>query len=118
MGNVTSSVAARLAFFPPEPATYGVEPTEDGAAAGGLLRMTGVSPDAGVEVRALPTRAGTRVVSAFWRHPAARLTLLYSHGNAADLGQMVGLFLELRAHLRVNIMRLWCLYRKSKFLKR
>ena len=102
MGNVTSSVAARLAFFPPEPATYGVEPAHDGA---GLLRMTGVSSDAGVEVRALPTRAGTRVVSAFWRHPSARLTLLYSHGNAADLGQMLGLFLELRAHLRVNIMR-------------
>jgi len=105
MGNVTSSVAARLAFFPPEPATYGVEPAQDAAAAGGLLRMTGVSSDAGVEVRALPTRAGTRVVSAFWRHPSARLTLLYSHGNAADLGQMLGLFLELRAHLRVNIMR-------------
>ena len=103
MGNVTSSVAARLAFFPPEPATYGIE-AQDGA--GSLLRMTGVSPDTGVEVRALPTRAGTRVVSAFWRHPAARLTLLYSHGNAADLGQMFGLFLELRAHLRVNIMRL------------
>jgi hypothetical protein len=102
MGNVTSSVAARMAFFPPEPATYGVE-AQDGA--GSLLRMTGVSPDAGVEVRALPTRAGTRVVSAFWRHPAARLTLLYSHGNAADLGQMLGLFLELCAHLRVNIMR-------------
>ena len=107
MGNVTSSVAApaRLAFFPPEPPTYGVEPAQDGAGAGGLLRMTGVSSDAGVEVRALPTRAGTRVVSAFWRHPSARLTLLYSHGNAADLGQMLGLFLELRAHLRVNIMR-------------
>ncbi|RLN07556.1 alpha/beta hydrolase domain-containing protein 17C [Panicum miliaceum] len=104
MGNVTSSVAARLAFFPPEPATYGVEPAQDGAGAGGLLRMTGVSSDAGVEVRLLPTRAGTRVVSAFWRHPSARLTLLYSHGNAADLGQMLGLFLELRAHLRVNIM--------------
>ncbi|KAL6591417.1 hypothetical protein ACP70R_026047 [Stipagrostis hirtigluma subsp. patula] len=99
MGNVTSSVAARLAFFPPEPATYAVEPAQDG-----LLQMTGVSPDADVEVRALTTRAGTRVVAAFWRHPAARLTLLYSHGNAADLGQMIGLFLELRAHLRVNIM--------------
>ncbi|TVU27889.1 hypothetical protein EJB05_19390 [Eragrostis curvula] len=103
MGNVTSSVAARLAFFPPEPATYEVTPAaQDGA--GGLLQMTGLSPDAGVEVRALPTRAGTRVVAAFWRHPAARLTLLYSHGNAADLGQMLGLFLELRTHLRVNIM--------------
>uniref|UniRef100_A0A0A9D1V2 Uncharacterized protein n=1 Tax=Arundo donax TaxID=35708 RepID=A0A0A9D1V2_ARUDO len=102
MGNVTSSVAARLAFFPPEPPTYEVHPAPGADA--GLLQMTGVSPDAGVEVRALPTRAGTRVVAAFWRYPAARLTLLYSHGNAADLGQMLGLFLELRAHLRVNIM--------------
>ncbi|KAG8072750.1 hypothetical protein GUJ93_ZPchr0006g40683 [Zizania palustris] len=99
MGNVTSSVAARLAFFPPEPATYELV-AEDG----GGMRMTGVSADGAVEVRALPTKGGTRVVAAFWRHPSARLTLLYSHGNAADLGQMLGLFLELRAHLRVNIM--------------
>ncbi|CAM0943446.1 unnamed protein product [Alopecurus aequalis] len=100
MGNVTSSVAARLAFFPPEPATYEVT----APAEGGALRMTGLLPDAAVDVHALPTRAGTRVVAAFWRHPAARLTLLYSHGNAADLGQMLGLFAELRSHLRVNIM--------------
>jgi hypothetical protein len=99
MGNVTSSVAAKLAFFPPEPATYEV------LAEGAGLRMTGVLPDANVDVHALPTRAGTRVVAAFWRHPSARLTLLYSHGNAADLGQMLGLFMELRSHLRVNIMR-------------
>ncbi|KAM3224150.1 hypothetical protein ACQJBY_057511 [Aegilops geniculata] len=100
MGNVTSSVAARLAFFPPEPATYEVAAEEGGAG----LRMTGVLPDANVDVHALPTRAGTRVVAAFWRYPTARLTLLYSHGNAADLGQMLGLFMELRSHLRVNIM--------------
>ncbi|KAM0897664.1 hypothetical protein ACQ4PT_022432 [Festuca glaucescens] len=105
MGNVTSSVAAKLAFFPPEPATYEVLAA---AEAGGALRMTGVLPDANVDVHALPTRAGTRVVAAFWRHPSARLTLLYSHGNAADLGQMLGLFMELRSHLRVNIMRAGC----------
>ena len=102
MGNVTSSVAAKLAFFPPEPATYEVLAA---AGEGGALRMTGLLPDAAVDVHALPTRAGTRVVAAFWRHPSARLTLLYSHGNAADLGQMLGLFTELRSHLRVNIMR-------------
>uniref|UniRef100_A0ACD5ZFL2 Uncharacterized protein n=1 Tax=Avena sativa TaxID=4498 RepID=A0ACD5ZFL2_AVESA len=100
MGNVTSSVAAKLAFFPPEPPTYEVLAADPG----GALRMTGVMPDANVDVHALPTRAGTRVVAAFWRHPSARLTLLYSHGNAADLGQMLGLFMELRSHLRVNIM--------------
>lgn len=103
MGNVTSSVAARLAFFPPEPPTYELV-AEEGGGGGGVVRMTGVSADAGVEVHALPTKGGTRVVAAFWRHPSARLTLLYSHGNAADLGQMYELFVELSSHLNVNLM--------------
>ncbi|XP_008813669.2 alpha/beta hydrolase domain-containing protein 17C isoform X1 [Phoenix dactylifera] len=101
MGNVTSSVAAKFAFFPPEPATY--EVVREGGG-GGRLFMTGVSPDKNVEVHLLETKAGNRIAAAFWRHPLARFTVLYSHGNAADLGQMVDLFLELRAHLRVNIM--------------
>ncbi|KAG1326605.1 alpha/beta hydrolase domain-containing protein 17C [Cocos nucifera] len=101
MGNVTSSVAAKFAFFPPAPATY--EVVREGGGDGRLF-MTGVSPDKNVEVHLLETKAGNRIAAAFWRHPVARFTLLYSHGNAADLGQMVDLFLELRAHLRVNIM--------------
>uniref|UniRef100_A0A6V7QWL6 Serine aminopeptidase S33 domain-containing protein n=1 Tax=Ananas comosus var. bracteatus TaxID=296719 RepID=A0A6V7QWL6_ANACO len=36
--------------------------------------------------------------------PAAKLAVLYSHGNAADLGQMYELFVELSNHLRVNLM--------------
>lgn len=101
MGNVTSNVAAKLAFFPPEPATYGVTNDEET----GKLVFSGVSPDMNMEVHQLTTKSGNRVVATFWRHPFARFTLLYSHGNAADLGQMVELFIELRAHLRVNIMR-------------
>ncbi|ESQ49991.1 hypothetical protein EUTSA_v10021231mg [Eutrema salsugineum] len=38
------------------------------------------------------------------RHPMATSTLLYSHGNAADLGQMYELFIELSIHLKVNLM--------------
>uniref|UniRef100_A0A803LC71 Serine aminopeptidase S33 domain-containing protein n=1 Tax=Chenopodium quinoa TaxID=63459 RepID=A0A803LC71_CHEQI len=38
------------------------------------------------------------------RNPVAKLTVLYSHGNAADLGQMYELFGELSIHLRVNLM--------------
>lgn len=101
MGNVTSNVAAKLAFFPPEPATYTVTNDEET----GNLIFSGVSPDMNMEVHQLSTKSGNRVVATFWRHPFARFTLLYSHGNAADLGQMVELFIELRAHLRVNIMR-------------
>ncbi|KAI7993655.1 hypothetical protein LOK49_LG11G01141 [Camellia lanceoleosa] len=37
----------------------------------------------------------------------ATSTLLYSHGNAADLGQMYDLFIELSIHLKVNLMGLW-----------
>ncbi|WOL13902.1 protein ABHD17B [Canna indica] len=101
MGNVTSSVAARFAFFPPEPATYEVFRQGGGE---GRLCLSGLSLDKNVEVHLVQTKAGNRVVATFWRHPLARFTLLYSHGNAADLGQMLDLFLELRAHLRVNIM--------------
>ncbi|KAG6524891.1 hypothetical protein ZIOFF_014836 [Zingiber officinale] len=46
-----------------------------------------------------------RVVATFWCHLAARFTLLYSHGNDADLGQIFDLFDELRTHIRVNLMR-------------
>ncbi|KAG2319459.1 hypothetical protein Bca4012_054300 [Brassica carinata] len=100
MGNVTSNVASKLAFFPPEPATYGITNDEET----GKLVFSGVSPDMNMEVHQLTTKPGNKVVATFWRHPFARFTLLYSHGNAADLGQMVELFIELRAHLRVNIM--------------
>ncbi|KAJ8500933.1 hypothetical protein OPV22_011485 [Ensete ventricosum] len=101
MGNVTSSVAARFAFFPPEPATYEVFRERGGE---GRLCLSGLPPANNVEVHLVETKAGNRVVATFWRHPNARFTLLYSHGNAADLGQMFDIFLRLRAHLRVNIM--------------
>lgn len=100
MGNVTSSVAAKFAFFPPDPPTYDVCREEEGR-----LVFSGVTADKNMDVHLLDTRGGNKVVATFWKHPFARFTLLYSHGNAADLGQMVELFIELRAHLRVNIMR-------------
>lgn len=101
MGNVTSSVAAKFAFFPPDPPTYDVYRDEED----GRLVMSGLTADKNVDVHLLDTKGGNKIVATFWKHPAGRFTILYSHGNAADLGQMQELFLELRAHLRVNIMR-------------
>ncbi|XP_078438977.1 uncharacterized protein LOC144709323 [Wolffia australiana] len=101
MGNVTSSVAAKFAFFPPDPPTYDV--VREGGV-DGKVSLSGFPRDKNVDVHLLETRAGNKIVATFWRHPLARLTLLYSHGNAADLGQMIELFIELRSHLRVNIM--------------
>uniref|UniRef100_A0A7N0RAA1 Serine aminopeptidase S33 domain-containing protein n=1 Tax=Kalanchoe fedtschenkoi TaxID=63787 RepID=A0A7N0RAA1_KALFE len=99
MGNVTSSVASRFAFFPPDPPTYDVLAEPDGR-----VVFSGLAADKNVNVHLLDTKGGNRVVATFWKHPFARFTLLYSHGNAADLGQMMELFVELRAHLKVNIM--------------
>ncbi|KAF8033790.1 hypothetical protein BT93_C0143 [Corymbia citriodora subsp. variegata] len=99
MGNVTSNVAAKFAFFPPDPPTYDVLRDE-----GGKLLVSGVTADKNMDVHQLDTKGGNKIVATFWKHPFARFTLLYSHGNAADLGQMQELFIELRAHLRVNIM--------------
>ncbi|PWA99212.1 alpha/beta-Hydrolases superfamily protein [Artemisia annua] len=64
----------------------------------------GITADKNVDVHLVDTKGGNKVVATYWKHPFGKLTVLYSHGNAADLGQMKDLFIELRAHLRVNIM--------------
>ncbi|KAL5146199.1 Alpha/beta hydrolase domain-containing protein 17C [Glycine soja] len=100
MGGVTSSMAAKLAFFPPSPASYKVLKEE----ATGLLLMEPFPHRENVEILRFPNRRGTEIVAMYVRHPMAKSTLLYSHGNAADIGQMYELFVELSIHLRVNLM--------------
>ncbi|XP_044467633.1 alpha/beta hydrolase domain-containing protein 17C-like isoform X1 [Mangifera indica] len=103
MGGVTSSVAAKFAFFPPSPPSYEVV-TREGDGVTGKLGMSGVVLRENVDVLKLDTKRGNQVVAVYIKNPAAQLTLLYSHGNAADLGQMYELFYELSVHLRVNLM--------------
>ncbi|CAM8896441.1 unnamed protein product [Rhodiola kirilowii] len=100
MGGMTSSMAAKFAFFPPNPPTYTLI-TDDLT---GLLLLSPFPHRENVEVLKLPTRRGSDIVAVFVRYPMARSTILYSHGNAADLGQMYGLFIELSIHLRVNLL--------------
>ncbi|KAK7350670.1 hypothetical protein VNO77_09531 [Canavalia gladiata] len=100
MGGVTSSMAAKLAFFPPNPPSYKLVKEE----ATGLLLMDPFPHRENVEVLKFPNRRGTEIVAMYVRHPMAKSTILYSHGNAADIGQMYELFVELSIHLRVNLM--------------
>lgn len=100
MGGVTSSMAAKLAFFPPSPPSY--ELVDDGLT--GLLTLSRFPHRENVEIMKIPTRKGNEIVAMYVRNPMATSTLLYSHGNAADLGQMYELFIELSIHLRVNLM--------------
>jgi len=100
MGGVTSSMAAKLAFFPPSPPSYKLVKEE----ATGLLLMEPFPHRENVEVLRFPNRRGTEIVAVYVRHPTAKSTVLYSHGNAADIGQMYELFVELSIHLRVNLI--------------
>jgi hypothetical protein len=100
MGGVTSSMAAKLAFFPPNPPSYKLV-TDD---ATGLLLLDHFPHRENVDILRLPPRRGTEIVAVHVRYPMATSTLLYSHGNAADIGQMYELFIELSIHLRVNLM--------------
>ncbi|KAI9121024.1 hypothetical protein K1719_008057 [Acacia pycnantha] len=100
MGAVTSSMAAKFAFFPPNPPSYSLGVDE----VTGKQKMTGVALRENVDVLKLCTKRGNNIVAMYIRNPSASLTMLYSHGNAADLGQMYELFSELSMHLRVNLM--------------
>ncbi|XWS75493.1 hypothetical protein CRYUN_Cryun01aG0093700 [Craigia yunnanensis] len=101
MGGVTSSIAAKFAFFPPNPPTYRVVEDES---FGGRLYIPEVPRRDDVDVLKLRTSRGSDIVAVHIKHPKAFATLLYSHGNAADLGQMFELFVELCNRLRVNLM--------------
>lgn len=98
MGGVTSTMAAKFAFFPPNPPSYTVVET------GGKLVMDGVVARENVDIFKVENKRGNQVVGVYIKNPGAALTVLYSHGNAADLGQMYDLFSELSLHLRVNLL--------------
>ncbi|KAJ7532304.1 hypothetical protein O6H91_14G082100 [Diphasiastrum complanatum] len=100
MGAVASTVAAKFAFFPPTPPSYKVVKDE----VTGRLRLSDLVAFDNVDVKWLHTERGQEIVALYIRNPAAELTVLYSHGNAADLGQMYELFLELSMHLRINLL--------------
>ncbi|KAH7692876.1 putative alpha/beta hydrolase protein [Dioscorea alata] len=97
-GCSVSDLAAKLAFFPPSPATYSVKKVN------GRLVASGIPRDRSLDVLMVDTKRGNKIVAFFLRNPYAKLTVLYSHGNAADLGQLYDLFVQLKVNLRVNLM--------------
>ena len=104
---MVSRLAAKFAFFPPSPATYQVKKRDDGR----LVALSSSMPipladDGSLDVLLIDTKRGNKIVAFYLRNPYARLTLLYSHGNAADLGQLYDLFAQLKVNLKVNLMGL------------
>ncbi|KAK9275420.1 hypothetical protein L1049_022684 [Liquidambar formosana] len=99
MGCMVSHLAAKFAFFPPSPPTYQVKKRDDG-------KLVAVSSSMPIPPHGEDNSLdrGNKIVAFYLRNPYARLTLLYSHGNAADLGQLYDLFVQLKVNLRVNLM--------------
>ncbi|CAI0418494.1 unnamed protein product [Linum tenue] len=115
MGCGLSQLAAKFAFFPPTPPTYQIKKKEGGGGNGrDKLTVVSTSPspslplplpdDNSLDVLLIDTKRGNKIVAFYLRNPYARLTLLYSHGNAADLGQLYDLFVQLKVNLRVNLI--------------
>lgn len=100
MGSATSSMAAKFAFFPPDPPSYNLSVDEST----GKMMISDVHQREDVDVMKVSTKKGNEIVAMYVKNPSASLTLLYSHGNAADLGQMYHIFTELSLHLGVNLM--------------
>ncbi|KAL3652316.1 hypothetical protein CASFOL_001997 [Castilleja foliolosa] len=90
---------SKLAFFPPTSPSYKLIITDDGT---GLMQP--FPHHENVDVLKLLTRRGTKIVVVYVRYPMATSSFLFSHGNAADIGQMYELFIELSSHLRVDLL--------------
>ncbi|XP_015574488.2 alpha/beta hydrolase domain-containing protein 17B [Ricinus communis] len=111
MGCMFSQLAAKFAFFPPSPPTYQVKKTDNGkltvlssSSSSSSSMPLPLPDDKSFDVLLIDTKRGNKIVAFYLKNPYARLTLLYSHGNAADLGQLYDLFVQLKINLRVNIM--------------
>lgn len=102
-----SRVAAKLAFLPPEP-TYNFEDEQDGSCS---LHLTERSEWQythreleGIEVFRTRTRRGNNIACMYVKNSEnPKYTILFTHGNAVDLGQMSSFFVGLGSRIDCNI---------------
>ncbi|XP_065910635.1 alpha/beta hydrolase domain-containing protein 17C-like [Dysidea avara] len=102
-----SSVAAKLAFLPPEP-TYYVEDEEDGSCSLHLTERSewqySLQELDGIEVFRTRTRKGNTIACMHVKNTDnPKFTLLFSHGNAVDLGQMSSFYVGLGSRINCNV---------------
>lgn len=111
MQKLVDRVSSRLAFFPPQPPSYRISQHGDGQREEFVEPVrSGLKKVPRAQVVRLPAgkgKEGHEIVAAFLPAPGGkevRFTLLHSHGNAVDLGEMLPLYEELAALLKCNIM--------------
>ncbi|AWP06868.1 putative abhydrolase domain-containing protein FAM108B1-like [Scophthalmus maximus] len=103
-----SKIASKLAFLPPEP-TYSLMCDESGSkwtlhlSERADWQYSTREKDA-IECFMTRTSRGNRIACMFVRcSPSARYTLLFSHGNAVDLGQMSSFYIGLGSRINCNV---------------
>lgn len=67
-----------------------------------------------IKVELLTSRTKTKIPVVVLRHPNAKYTILYSHGNATDCGAMLPMYKMIAEFLKVNVVGtllilLWCM---------
>ena len=107
-------VSAKFAFFPPSPASYSFsrKAPQDGEGweivfdnpdmqeAASTANAAGIS----VKLHKLATSRNEQVALLHFIHPRARKTVIWSHGNAMDIGEMYFFFMQLCMALEINLM--------------
>lgn len=103
-----SKIASKLAFLPPEP-TYSLMCDDSGSrwtlhlSERADWQYSAREKDA-IECFMTRTSRGNRIACMFVRcSPSARYTLLFSHGNAVDLGQMSSFYIGLGSRINCNV---------------
>ena len=103
-----SRIAAKLAFLPPEP-TYTFDDEADGTIS---LHLTDRSDWQytyreleAIDVFRARTRKGNSIACMYVKNSdSPKYTILFSHGNAVDLGQMSSFFVGLSSRINCNIL--------------
>ena len=122
-------IAAKLAFLPPDP-TYsfgGPKLTPDGDTTQSPQLLTFRLTDRSewqysqteldmIDVFTTRSRRGNQIACTYVRgSPNAKFTLLFSHGNAVDLGQMSSFYVGLATRINCNIFRYLPLHCKCEY---
>ncbi|XP_015917328.1 alpha/beta hydrolase domain-containing protein 17B [Parasteatoda tepidariorum] len=101
-------IAAKLAFVPPEP-TYSLKPDESGSNYSLFLNSRAEWQFTNEELKLMEvfytrTSKGNQIACMFAKcSPLAKHTILFSHGNAVDLGHMSSFYVGLGSRINCNI---------------
>jgi len=100
-----SDTASSLAFHPPRPAFYSIT-YDDKNDKYNIILASNIpyQVDRGLKVEFLKTKTNTYIPVIYIKYSESSKTILYSHGNATDIGAMYSLYHAMAYALKVNII--------------